>query len=501
MSHRLSTISASNFAGRAEPARANTPANLGFGRALHYAENEPPAAKPNRQTAFRGPPSQVGPAVAIPAGANVLAVDKAQLAIAPDDAGAKPANTDSLKPDRLLGDDTPPTSDNTSQPFNPKDNIDVPASIGTLLAGAAPSVGLTKPKLLPTANATADQNGRTPRTRGDAEDGAATQPPITPASIAPAPIAPPPEAPPRAEIPPLVLQQFGEKAVPIVNAGSISPELPGAQPDALIQPKNKDGQQATPANQPEIMNLGIETMLAGPTGSLNDRLSAALPDRPVATGLNQAEAPALDAILTTALPPTRKGATPAGAEQNETGASAMSQQVDMSAASGAASHTPAAVTGPIVPPPATLGHGPSTVSIANQILPSVIALTQGHISGDRISISMSPETLGHVSITVDRAMDGTTSIQISAERLATMELLRTDQADLLRALHEAGVSQNSSSLSFSWHGGNGGMQGWAGQGEPQGERRPASAQFYAEEPASIAAVSRAVAHGGVDVTA
>jgi hypothetical protein len=142
------------------------------------------------------------------------------------------------------------------------------------------------------------------------------------------------------------------------------------------------------------------------------------------------------------------------------------------------------------------------VPVARQILPSLISAAQGGPSGSRLSVSITPEALGHVSITVDRAADGTTVIQVAAERLATMEMMRQDQADLVRALDQAGLAQHSHSLSFSWEGGGGGMAGWGGSNEPQGEHRPATAaRGYADEQSASPVWAKTPQAGGVDLTA
>jgi hypothetical protein len=172
------------------------------------------------------------------------------------------------------------------------------------------------------------------------------------------------------------------------------------------------------------------------------------------------------------------------------------------AAADAVSQPPAAVSAAAPHPPlAVPTHGGPAPSVATQILPSVVAMAQGHGASGRISVSITPDELGHVSITVDRASDGTTAIHVAAERLTTLDMLRKDQTDLVRALDQAGMGQDSHSLSFSWDGGNGGMAGWGGRDAPPGGRRPGNAAAsYVEEPSPLAA-SAAALRGGVDITA
>jgi hypothetical protein len=179
-----------------------------------------------------------------------------------------------------------------------------------------------------------------------------------------------------------------------------------------------------------------------------------------------------------------------------------SGDIEAAAAAGAVSQPPAAVSVAAAHPPLTApAHGGPAPSVATQILPSVVAMAQGHGAGSRLSVSITPDELGHVSITVDRASDGTTAIHVAAERLTTLDMLRKDQTDLVRALDQAGIGQDSHSLSFSWDGGNGGMAGWGGRDAPPGGRRPGNAAASYVEEASPVAASAAALRGGVDITA
>ena len=92
-------------------------------------------------------------------------------------------------------------------------------------------------------------------------------------------------------------------------------------------------------------------------------------------------------------------------------------------------------------------------SVTSQVAPALVSMAQGGGAGGRLSVSITPEQLGQVHITVERAADGTTSIHVAAEQLGTLNILRHDQADLTRALDQAGVGHDGHSLSFSWEGG------------------------------------------------
>jgi hypothetical protein len=165
------------------------------------------------------------------------------------------------------------------------------------------------------------------------------------------------------------------------------------------------------------------------------------------------------------------------------------QAIDLSPAQtmGAGAARPLAASGGLPP------------SVSSQVAPALVSMAQAG-AGGRLSISITPDQLGQVHITVERATDGTTAIHVAAEQLGTLNILRHDQADLTRALDQAGVGQQGHSLSFSWDGGGGGMQGWNTPGEQRGLYQPAVvSKSYAVEPSAVP--SAAVARGGIDLTA
>jgi hypothetical protein len=160
--------------------------------------------------------------------------------------------------------------------------------------------------------------------------------------------------------------------------------------------------------------------------------------------------------------------------------------------------------------PATTGS--PAPSVASQVAPALISMAQGGGVGGRLSVSITPDQLGQVHITVERATDGTTSIHVAAEQLGTLDMLRHDQGDLTRALDQAGVGQQGHSLSFSWEGGGSGMQGWGspgwsgsgwgGSGDQPGGHPPGHASgSYAAESTSVPSAAAATARGGIDLTA
>ena len=126
--------------------------------------------------------------------------------------------------------------------------------------------------------------------------------------------------------------------------------------------------------------------------------------------------------------------------------------------------------------------------------------------GDTVSITLHPDDLGQVTVTIERSDDGGTTIHMAAEHLATMNLLRDGQSDLAAALNQAGVQHGDQGLSFSWSGGMSGWNGSGGQGWQQadgqsgGGQQPASAaQLFA--PATALPAPSPASGGGVDLTA
>ena len=142
-------------------------------------------------------------------------------------------------------------------------------------------------------------------------------------------------------------------------------------------------------------------------------------------------------------------------------------------------------------------------SVADQITPSIVAMVRDHGAARQLSISITPDQLGQVSITVGRAADGTTSIHVAAEQLATLDLLRKDQSVLMQALDQSGTGQSSHTLTFSWNGGDGGMPDWGNRGW-SGPRDPpplaSAVGSYAEEPTNPPNYT-ATGRGGIDVIA
>ena len=79
---------------------------------------------------------------------------------------------------------------------------------------------------------------------------------------------------------------------------------------------------------------------------------------------------------------------------------------------------------------------------------ALLSLASTGISGTTI-LRLDPAELGRVDIRIDRSRDGPASISLTAEKPETLALLVRDQAQLHKALDQAGVPAAGRSVSFS----------------------------------------------------
>lgn len=201
--------------------------------------------------------------------------------------------------------------------------------------------------------------------------------------------------------------------------------------------------------------------------------------------------PAASSSATLAMLPADLGGTAAvGAGLAGTAVSALAP-----AANPAANIAPAGGTGPAAPP-----------SAPAQVAPAVVALASGPAGTHRLSLLLNPADLGTVQITLHRAADGPTQIEIVAQHPQTLSLLVHDQTQLHRALDQAGVPAAGRSVSFQLGAGGGGTgsgSGFARQGGSGGTPRAVAAAFgdgHVDTQATFAVAARAV-RAGIDITA
>ncbi|MDE2581959.1 MAG: flagellar hook-length control protein FliK [Rhodospirillales bacterium] len=134
----------------------------------------------------------------------------------------------------------------------------------------------------------------------------------------------------------------------------------------------------------------------------------------------------------------------------------------------------------------------------------MVALATGPSGTHRLSLLLTPADLGQVQITLQRAADGPTLVQVTAQQPQTLNLLVRDQAHLHRALDQAGVPASGRNLSFQLGSGGTGAQFTGGSARQGGfgRARPGAARGLAavETPQAVIATTR-LRRLGIDITA
>ncbi len=105
-------------------------------------------------------------------------------------------------------------------------------------------------------------------------------------------------------------------------------------------------------------------------------------------------------------------------------------------------------------------------SPAGQVAPVMVSLVGGAAGTHRLVLRLDPPELGRVEIRLVREPDTGARVEVTAERPATLALLRLDEPALHRALNDAGVPQDGRTLTMQL--GQPGGQELARQGGGQG---------------------------------
>jgi flagellar hook-length control protein FliK len=116
-----------------------------------------------------------------------------------------------------------------------------------------------------------------------------------------------------------------------------------------------------------------------------------------------------------------------------------------------ASIAPASIATASIAPAAAPSRADTPVaagSPAGQVAPVLVQVAHA-AAGHQITLRLNPDELGQVTIRIDRAADGTASVQVMAERPETLKLLQADQPQLHRALDNAGLPPDGRSLNLS----------------------------------------------------
>ncbi len=94
----------------------------------------------------------------------------------------------------------------------------------------------------------------------------------------------------------------------------------------------------------------------------------------------------------------------------------------------------------------TGAHIPVTDQLAVQMNKSIAA------GQDRFTVRLNPAELGRIEVRVDMSSEGRVTASFHVDQPATLDLLQRDQRGLERALSDAGIKTDSSSLNFNLRG-------------------------------------------------
>ena len=241
--------------------------------------------------------------------------------------------------------------------------------------------------------------------------------------------------------------------------------------------------------QPEsaaVLTTGIEAPPAAPAAAAT--VMAAAP-----SAVAQATPPPVVA----ALAPAAAGGVVAKAPSAGVPDASLVPSAIMAPAASATTRTPATE-------PAAAAKTP-----AAQLAPVLVQLAHS-AAGSQMTVRLDPLELGHVQVQINRAADGTATVQVTAERPETLRLLIADQPQLHRTLSDAGLAQDGRSLTFSLaapdSGAGGGSSGGSGgfAGSQSGHRQDRPGTPFNDHPAYLAAADTAATpwlRAGVDITA
>jgi flagellar hook-length control protein FliK len=88
------------------------------------------------------------------------------------------------------------------------------------------------------------------------------------------------------------------------------------------------------------------------------------------------------------------------------------------------------------------------VSPAGQIGPALLTLGTGADGTQQLTLRLQPEDLGTVQIRIDRAPDGTSQVNITADEPSTLQTITSEQSELHKALDAAGISAEGRTVTF-----------------------------------------------------
>ena len=222
---------------------------------------------------------------------------------------------------------------------------------------------------------------------------------------------------------------------------------------------------------------------------------------PVATAIDQVKADAIAALFTAPQPSVRTAKTSDGDTGGDKGISVATPNTDIAATGLTLTHQTSA-TSAAAPTAGTAATAQTyTASPADQV---ALTLSRATANGPQsMTIALNPLELGKVEVKLDFAKDGSVQASVTAERPETLTMLKNDHSTLTQALHNAGLTTNSGSLSFNLRdGGNSQQQQGFGSAS---SFRPGAAQIDADDTGSTSSTTTvqyavAASNGRLDVT-
>jgi DNA polymerase-3 subunit gamma/tau len=90
---------------------------------------------------------------------------------------------------------------------------------------------------------------------------------------------------------------------------------------------------------------------------------------------------------------------------------------------------------------------PLASPLASQVAPALLRLASDD-SGSRMTLQLAPQSLGGVTIAVERPQNGKVQVTLTVERQETLALLQQDSAQLAHALDRAGLGAEGRDIAF-----------------------------------------------------
>jgi len=139
-------------------------------------------------------------------------------------------------------------------------------------------------------------------------------------------------------------------------------------------------------------------------------------------------------------------ASAAGSQATSVSTAGAGQTPTLGAIAAAQPQAPIVALGPSTPTPADAPATPTAATVADLATQTAAQVSQG---ASQFQITLTPEGLGQVSVTVSVAAEGKVSAAFAFEKPETAEALSGRASDLQKALEQAGFNVSDSGLTFA----------------------------------------------------